>query len=237
MEAACPSDADISAGFDTAVIVLGRQSTEAGSYYLGTTGMSKKAAEFDEGTNVLGLAKAEKEEIRFAIEYFDNILVMLNTASAMEVPELSGEYAAMAAQSGKKLDVLWIGQPGNYGCNGIASILTGDAIPCGKLPDTYVANGYSNPAISIMVSSGSVTRATIWTLPRTAGMKCGRRGFIPVTSIMRPVMPILSAKMKQYGRQPCLPPVSPRAAANGCTRTKWYILSALACPLWKRNRR
>ena len=145
-EAACPSDADISAGFDTAVIVLGRQSTEAGSYYLGTTGMSKKAAEFDEGTNVLGLAKAEKEEIRFAIEHFDNILVMLNTASAMEVPELSGEYAAMAAQSGKKLDVLWIGQPGNYGCNGIASILTGDAIPCGKLPDTYVANGYSNPA-------------------------------------------------------------------------------------------
>ncbi len=145
-ETVCPSEEHISSGYDTAVVVIGRQSSEAGSFYLGKTGMSKKANEFDEGSNVLGLAKNEKAEIAFAIEHFDNVLVMINSASAMEVPELSGPFAQKAAELGKKLDVLWIGQPGNYGCNGIVSLLTGDVVPSGHLADIYVSNGASNPA-------------------------------------------------------------------------------------------
>ena len=146
MEAECPTEAAMTPGFGTAVVVIGRQSTEAGSFYPGTAGMSKKANEFDEGTNVLGLAKNEKAEIAFAIEHYDNVVVLINSASAMEVPELSGSYAARAAELGKKLDVLWIGQPGNYGCVGVASVLSGQTAPSGKLTDIYVANGYSNPA-------------------------------------------------------------------------------------------
>ena len=145
-ETAAPSPSNIGSGFnDTAIVVIGRQSSEAGSFYLSELGMTKPE-EFESGKNVLGLAINEKATIEFAIQNYSNIIVMLNTSSAMEVPELSGEYADLAASQDKKLDVLWIGQPGNYGMRGVVSILTGEVAPSGKLADTYVSNGFSNPA-------------------------------------------------------------------------------------------
>lgn len=145
-EVAAPSAANIGSGFNgTAIVVVGRQSSEAGSFYLGELGMTKPE-EFESGKNILGLAINEKATIEFAIQNYDNVIVILNTSSAMEVPELSGEYADLAASQGKKLDVLWVGQPGNYGFRGVVSILTGEVAPSGKLADTYVSNGYSNPA-------------------------------------------------------------------------------------------
>lgn len=145
-ETAAPSVSNIGAGFnETAIVVVGRQSSEAGSFYLGEAGMTKPE-EFEAGKNILGLAINEKATIEFAIQNYSNIVVLLNTSSAMEVPELSDEYAGLAESLGKKLDVLWIGQPGNYGTRGVAAILAGEVAPSGKLADTYVANGYSNPA-------------------------------------------------------------------------------------------
>lgn len=145
-ETAAPAASNMSSGFDeTAIIMVGRQSSEAGSFYLGEQGMLD-SGEFESGKNILGLAINEKATIKFAIQNYSNIVVLLNTSSAMEVPELAGEYAELAASLGKKLDVLWVGQPGNYGFRGVASILTGETAPSGKLADTYVANGYSNPA-------------------------------------------------------------------------------------------
>lgn len=145
-ETACPTLSDTSEGYTgTAIVVVGRQSSEGGSFYLGEQGMADPT-EFEKGKNVLGLSINEKSEIEFAIRNYDNVVIMLNTASAMEVPELAGEYAELAESLGTALDVLWVGQPGNYGTLGIASLLKGEVSPSGKLTDTYVANGYSAPA-------------------------------------------------------------------------------------------
>ncbi|MCD7918862.1 MAG: glycoside hydrolase family 3 C-terminal domain-containing protein [Clostridiales bacterium] len=126
---------------DAAIIVLGRDSGEGTAYYPGADGIDN-ADEFStsETGNILGLSDDEKDLIAYVTaQGFDQVIVLLNTTSTMEVQELQDNDAITG--------ILWIGDPGAYGTYGIADILAGNTIPSGHLSDTYAMDTSLSPAM------------------------------------------------------------------------------------------
>lgn len=119
---AAPSPSNIGSGVNTAIVVVSRSASEAASYYLGEDG-KKDPSEWESSKNALGLTKNEQTSIEFAINNYDTVVVLINSTSAMEVPEFTGEYAELAKTSGTKLAVMWVGFPGNFGARGIVDLL------------------------------------------------------------------------------------------------------------------
>ena len=119
---------------DAAIVVVGRPSSESGDFFPGTDGMENEGA-----NNILGLTANEKAVIELAKENFDKVIVLVNSASAMEIDDLKNDAGVDA--------ILWIGQPGNYGFNGVADILNGTVSPSGHLPDIYAVDSTSSPGM------------------------------------------------------------------------------------------
>lgn len=95
-----------------------------------------------DGTSVLSLQPNERTLLEMAQSYkesgvFKRVIVLLNTNNVMEIGELD-DYGVDA--------VLWIGNPGSQGSQGIVNILTGKVSPSGHLVDTYAADSLSAPA-------------------------------------------------------------------------------------------
>lgn len=95
-----------------------------------------------DGSSVLALQPNEKELLSMVQTYKENgifrkVIVLLNTNNAMEIGELD-DYGVDA--------VLWIGNLGTQGANGVVNILAGKVSPSGHLVDTYAANSLSSPA-------------------------------------------------------------------------------------------
>lgn len=130
-----PDYADSFANFkDAAIVAVGRPSSESGDFFPGEAGMEDEGAE-----NILGLTENERAVIALAKENFEKVIVLVNSSSAMEIEELKQDQGVDA--------ILWIGQPGNYGFNGVADILCGAVSPSGHLPDTYVVDSTSSPGM------------------------------------------------------------------------------------------
>ena len=110
---------------DTAIVTVGRPSSE-GQYYLPGEEGKADPSEFDESTDVLGLSKDELATLQYARDNFKHVIVLINAVS-MDLPELD-EYADA---------VMWVGLPGPYGFEGIAKLLNGTLSPSGCLADTY----------------------------------------------------------------------------------------------------
>lgn len=120
---------------DAAIVVVGRPGTEAGDYYPGSTGIAPDAAR-----NALALTKDELALIELAKDNFETVIVLVNSANAMELGTLQNDTGVDA--------ILWIGFPGNYGMRGVAGILTGEVNPSGALPDIYASDSASSPAVA-----------------------------------------------------------------------------------------
>ena len=121
-----------------AIVTVGRPAREAGYYLPGAKGKReadpKHNSTWDEDTDILGLCEQERDIIKYAKTNFEKVIVVVNTSSAMDIPELfenNGEYEADA--------VLWAGLPGAYGFKQTAKILDGTINPSGGLSDTYEA--------------------------------------------------------------------------------------------------
>lgn len=85
---------------------------------------------YDDGTpHMLALTKAEHELIRFASEHCQDVVVILCSASAMQIPELAEDERISA--------IVWIGGAGSTGYASLAGILTGQVNPSGRLPVTF----------------------------------------------------------------------------------------------------
>lgn len=112
---------------DTAIVTVGRPSSEGQAYLPGDEGKADPD-EFDADTDVLGLSKDELATLEYARENFEKVIVLINAIS-MDLPELE-EYADA---------IMWIGLPGPYGFEGIARVLDGTLSPSGSLVDTYAA--------------------------------------------------------------------------------------------------
>ena len=123
--------------YDTAIVMLGRPTSEAADFFPGQSGLTSPD-EFDDGTDILGLSKNEKKLLRYARDNFAKVIVLINSGNAMDVPELK-TYDLDA--------VLWIGEPSNYGFLGVADVLNGTVSPSGHLPDTFAVKASLSPAM------------------------------------------------------------------------------------------
>lgn len=110
---------------DIAIVVIGRTGAEGSDL-----------TAYEEG-DYLAITENEEDLLQAAREYFDKLIVIVNSGNAMEMGWVD-EYDVDA--------VLWTGLPGPYGFESLGQILCGAVNPSGKLPDTWVFDNDSNPA-------------------------------------------------------------------------------------------
>lgn len=118
---------------DAAIVVVGRPSSENGDYAKGGV------AEDQGNTEPLELTTNERDIIQMATDHFDKVIVLVNSANAMEIGELADN---------DKIDaILWIGHPGSFGMLGVVDVLVGDANPSAGLVDIFAEKNLSAPAM------------------------------------------------------------------------------------------
>ena len=108
----------------TAVLVFSRVGAEGGDCALDMTG----AANGDAGKHYLQFQQTEIDLIQYAIDNFENVIVVINSSNVMELGELDDPGVDA---------VLWIAGPGSTGIQALADIVSGDVNPSGRLPDTW----------------------------------------------------------------------------------------------------
>ncbi|MCH5162809.1 MAG: glycoside hydrolase family 3 C-terminal domain-containing protein [Clostridiales bacterium] len=138
---------------DAAFVMIGRSSGEGREYMPGQPGIEKN----DGSKSALGLSDDERNLITVADQISDKVIVLLNSAVAMEIDELKNDDRVDA--------ILWIGLPGEYGMNGVARIISGAVSPSGHLSDTYAVDASASPAaqnfgVNAQDGSGSFTWAS-----------------------------------------------------------------------------
>lgn len=121
---------------DAAIVVLSRPSAESVDYLPGGV---VEGLGFEEP---LALTDNERDVINTAKACSDNVIVLINSATAMEIGDLKNDPEVDA--------ILWIGFPGCYGMLGVADILCGRTSPSGGLPDIYPTYNMSAPAMQNM---------------------------------------------------------------------------------------
>lgn len=114
---------------DTAIMVIGRNGGE---------GSDLNDYDSVDGRGYLEISKNEEDILAKASKTFNHVIVVLNMANMMNMDFLK-RY---------KVDsVLWVGIPGSYGLTPVGKILTGAINPSGRLPDTWLYDNNSNPAV------------------------------------------------------------------------------------------
>ena len=109
---------------EVAVVVLGRAGGEGSDAVMDMAGYVGG----DAGKHYLELQSVEQELLSYVEENYDTVIVVLNTAMAMETGFL--DDAAVDA-------AFWMGMPGSKGCESFGKILSGAVNPSGHLTDTY----------------------------------------------------------------------------------------------------
>ncbi len=120
---------------DVCFVVIGRASGEGREYLPGELGRADKS---DGSESAIGLSDDERNLITVADGISDKVVVLINSAIAMEIPDLKADDRVDA--------ILWIGLPGAYGMNGVADIIVGNVSPSGHLPDVYMVDASASPA-------------------------------------------------------------------------------------------
>ena len=112
---------------DAAILVISRNGAEAQ----------------DVSKDLLELSKAEMALVKYANQNFENVIVLLNTANAIEMGWSDSQFFPNIKAC------LWVGYPGQEGISSIAKALTGEVNPSGRLVDTYAFDSLSAPASQI----------------------------------------------------------------------------------------
>lgn len=128
---------------DAAIVVIGRSGSEGVDL---TRDMAQYndnrvqgIAEYAEDQHYLELTAEEKDLLTYVSDKFENVVVLINSPSAMELGFVEdASYGIDAA--------MWIGAVGETGMLGVADVLAGNVSPSGRLPDTYVYDNFSAPA-------------------------------------------------------------------------------------------
>lgn len=122
---------------DAAIVIFGRPGGEGQNAVPGAAGLGEGVTTTT--GNILSLTAEEKEILNEAKENFENVIVLINSVTQMDIAELENDPDVDS--------VLWIGGPGAYGFYGVAQVLQGQANPSGHLGDIYASNNAVNPAM------------------------------------------------------------------------------------------
>ncbi len=155
--------ADVIASFkdynDAALVVITRVSGE--NYDLPTTmyeyddktGGNKVvsgAASVDD--HYLELDQYEQDMLKLACENFDNVILVLNSGTPVELGFLDGNSAGDSTMNSydyasRVKGALWIGLPGKDGIYALGKVLNGTVNPSGRTTDTYARDFMASPAV------------------------------------------------------------------------------------------
>ena len=112
-----------------------REHADTAVYTVGRAGMEGR----DFTPEDLRLTEDERATLELLDSTFEHVVVLVNSANAMELGFLE-EYESVDA-------ALWIGGPGETGMNAVARALTGEVNPSGRLTDTYAYDIDTHPAV------------------------------------------------------------------------------------------
>lgn len=122
---------------DAAIVVVGRPGGENGAYNIGEDGLADGV--HTANGNILSLSDEETALVKEAEANFDKVIVLVNSANAMEISNLKND---------PKIDaILWVGLPGSYGFYSVADVLNGTVSPSAHLGDVMVTNAAVSPAM------------------------------------------------------------------------------------------
>ena len=122
-------------GADLPTSYYGEYNTEGRS---GASGMSEYADDMDAEKHYLELSNRERATLEVLNQKFDNIIVIVNCAAAMEMGFID-EYENITT-------AFYVpGGPGQNGFNALGSILVGDVNPSGKTVDTIIYDLKQSP--------------------------------------------------------------------------------------------
>ena len=138
---------------DTALIVISRSGgegadlptsydgedtfQEGGAFGASGVRISSQADDLDASKHYLELSNREVAMVERVTSEFDNVIVVINAANAMELGWLN-QYDSITA-------ALVMAGPGQTGFNALGEILTGAVNPSGKTVDTYVYDLTATP--------------------------------------------------------------------------------------------
>ena len=117
---------------DAAIVVFNRAGSESSDL--------PTASKQDSSKSYLELTSEEEQVLTHANANFDKIIVLINSATPMELGFLEKEEYGIDA-------ALWIGQPGQTGLLAVGAVLTGEINPSGGLVDTWAYDSLGSPAI------------------------------------------------------------------------------------------
>lgn len=124
------SGCESSCGGSVGIVFVGRVGLEGFDYNSSTP--------YEDGTETqMHLSQNEKDAIAFAKRSCDQVVVVLNCPSAIEIAELQNDADIDA--------ILWIGLPGSTGYRALAQILAGEVNPSGKTSMLWSADLSSDP--------------------------------------------------------------------------------------------
>lgn len=128
---------------DAGIMMIARDSGEGSD--IGTTNSDGLDGTYlsmskDEISVLKGMSQLKKEG------KLKKTIVILNTSCTLQTDFLSQEGVDIDA-------LLWIGNVGSYGLDGVANVLAGKAVPSGKLSETYLKNNLSSPAMMSWMSN------------------------------------------------------------------------------------
>ena len=134
---------------DLALVVITRTSGENSD--LPTTMYDTKGA-YSENDHYLELDKNEQEMLQMACENSDNVVVLINAGTPMELGFLDatedGDASSIEYDFASKVKgALQIGLPGETGIMALGRILSGEVNPSGRTVDTYARDFMSIPAV------------------------------------------------------------------------------------------
>ncbi len=122
---------------DAAIISIGRGGGEGGDL---TQDMKGWDDNYEQGQHQLELNQDEKDLIAFAKKHFNQIIVVINASSIMQLGELESDPEVDA--------IVWVGSPGQTGFNALGKILNGTVNPSGRTADIYPSDFTKDPTFS-----------------------------------------------------------------------------------------
>jgi len=125
----------------------------------------------------LELSQDELDMIELAKANFDNIVVVINNSSPLELGVLEDDPAINA--------IVWIGHPGNNGIMALGRVLNGEVNPSGRTPDIYARDFTLDPTYQNFGNNSQVDGAyrvvVAGELPEDDPVNIsGPRGAVPV---------------------------------------------------------